>query len=448
MIRTVLAILFMAAAILSAPGGAAAQAPASVDEIFETHADIIIKGSRRTIEPAIAAFRDSGLPDAQTVLEKWREKEIWVRKADQRFFTVTTDDRRTYRLFDIVTGEPRGEAAKRELKQIKPNSGVRGLISSALVEFQLNDPDPAVRLESLTAIQRDADASQLAPLRASIERDLDPEIRAQKERLATLLTIQFATDPDERIAAIRAVSSDLGIDVRAALNPILDTKVDAYTEPPDANIARELEVGTDLTRAEAYALLVAQGAPAPISDDMQKAALAEHADGARVGGVPVASLVDPEARDRAYSALAAAGLVPPAPTAAERRDAVAAHRFFAVYDEPNAAVTDAARDALDSIGGTVTVFEMLDLSLDALSLASIYFLAAIGLAITFGVMRVINMAHGEFIMMGAYTGFVVQQVIPNFTVSILVALPLAFVITFMAGVALERLVIRYLYDRP
>jgi len=77
-----------------------------------------------------------------------------------------------------------------------------------------------------------------------------------------------------------------------------------------------------------------------------------------------------------------------------------------------------------------------------------YLLAAIWLAITFGVMRVIKMGHGEFIMMGAYTGFVVQQFIPDYTVSILVALPLAFAVTFAAGVALERLVIRWLYDRP
>ena len=58
---------------------------------------------------------------------------------------------------------------------------------------------------------------------------------------------------------------------------------------------------------------------------------------------------------------------------------------------------------------------MLDIGLDAISLASIYFLAAIGLAITFGVMGVINMAHGEFIMMGAYTGYVVQQIVPDYT---------------------------------
>jgi len=96
----------------------------------------------------------------------------------------------------------------------------------------------------------------------------------------------------------------------------------------------------------------------------------------------------------------------------------------------------------------VGLMQAADLALDALSLASIYFLAAIGLAITFGVMGVINMAHGEFIMMGAYTGYVVQQWIPDHTISILVALPLAFAITFGAGVAMERLVIRWLYHRP
>jgi urea transport system permease protein len=96
----------------------------------------------------------------------------------------------------------------------------------------------------------------------------------------------------------------------------------------------------------------------------------------------------------------------------------------------------------------LNVGKTLDLTLDALSLASIYFLAAIGLAITFGVMGVINMAHGEFIMMGAYTGYVVQQIVPDYTLSIIIALPMAFGVTFAAGVAMERLVIRHLYHRP
>ena len=63
-------------------------------------------------------------------------------------------------------------------------------------------------------------------------------------------------------------------------------------------------------------------------------------------------------------------------------------------------------------------------------------------------MGVINMAHGEFIMMGAYTGYLVQQYIPNYTISIILALPIAFAVTFFAGILMERLIIRHLYHRP
>ncbi len=176
--------------------------------------------------------------------------------------------------------------------------------------------------------------------------------------------------------------------------------------------------------------------------------LAANIDGGRVGSVPVAQLSTDEARTRAYAALAADGTVSALVTDADVQRAVASHVFFETYIDPSAEVTTAAANALKTIGAKVGVNQALDLTLDALSLASIYFLAAIGLAITFGVMGVINMAHGEFIMMGAYTGYVVQQVIPDHTVSILVAIPLAFAVTFAAGVAMERLVIRWLYSRP
>ena len=125
-----------------------------------------------------------------------------------------------------------------------------------------------------------------------------------------------------------------------------------------------------------------------------------------------------------------------------------AHVFFEAYKEPDNSITEAARKALDRIETRVAFSQAADLALDGISLASIYFLAAIGLAITFGVMGVINMAHGEFIMMGAYTGYVVQLFIPDYTLSLVVALPLAFAVTFGAGVAMERLVIRWLYHRP
>ena len=88
-----------------------------------------------------------------------------------------------------------------------------------------------------------------------------------------------------------------------------------------------------------------------------------------------------------------------------------------------------------------------------LSLGSVLLLAAIGLSITFGVMGVINMAHGEMVMIGAYATYVVQDYIrahhPDwFNASLFIAIPLAFVVTGLVGVAIERTIIRFLYGRP
>ncbi|MHB2166423.1 urea ABC transporter permease subunit UrtB [Alsobacter sp. R-9] len=88
-----------------------------------------------------------------------------------------------------------------------------------------------------------------------------------------------------------------------------------------------------------------------------------------------------------------------------------------------------------------------------LSLGSVLLLAAIGLAITFGVMGIINMAHGEMVMLGAYTTFVVQEFLRTkypglFDWSLAIALPLAFLVAGAVGIAIERGVIRYLYGRP
>jgi urea transport system permease protein len=88
-----------------------------------------------------------------------------------------------------------------------------------------------------------------------------------------------------------------------------------------------------------------------------------------------------------------------------------------------------------------------------LSLGSVLLLAAIGLAITFGVMGVINMAHGEMVMLGAYVTYVVQDIIRTshpglFDYSLAIALPLAFIFSGIVGIAIERSVIRFLYGRP
>lgn len=121
-------------------------------------------------------------------------------------------------------------------------------------------------------------------------------------------------------------------------------------------------------------------------------------------------------------------------------------------DQP-ASVTKAAASAIASIQSSLAVWSMAQNAWYGLSLGSVLLLAAIGLAITFGVMGVINMAHGEMVMIGAYTTFVVQEVIRTrypglFDYSLLIAVPLAFLVAGAIGVLIERSIIRFLYGRP
>ncbi len=109
----------------------------------------------------------------------------------------------------------------------------------------------------------------------------------------------------------------------------------------------------------------------------------------------------------------------------------------------------AAQKALGKIKQRANMADFAETLFFGLSLGSVLVLAAIGLAITFGVMGVINMAHGELIMLGAYTTYVVQTLMPNFIgASILVSIPLAFMVSAFVGILIERFVMRYLYGRP
>ena len=424
----------------------------NIQPILQQYQTDIAKSSRKTIGPAIDAIASSNLPQAQVVLETWAAKSMWMRKSDGLFFKGEKAESNEFRLTDFDSGAVVGTFPKKELKQLKPNSGIRAMIGTALVQFQLMDPNRDKRQAALISIQRDPEAALLFPLRASVDTEPDAALKAQKQRLERLLTIGYDTHIPARVAAIEEMSGDLGVDVRATLNPLVaTTRAVVIGEVPEGlNIATILTPGQNgFSQTEAYELLVTQGfAPRLISPDDVRTALSAHIVGGRVGGVPVAQLNLDEARARAYVALMEQGNVPPLVDDAQVRAALKIHSFYETYAEPSAEVTAAAKQALEAIDLKVGLNQTLDLTLDALSLASIYFLAAIGLAITFGVMGVINMAHGEFIMMGAYTGYVVQQIIPDHTISIIVAIPAAFAVTFAAGVAMERLVIRWLYARP
>jgi urea transport system permease protein len=119
------------------------------------------------------------------------------------------------------------------------------------------------------------------------------------------------------------------------------------------------------------------------------------------------------------------------------------------FVEKDANVRQAAEAAVQTIDHWRTFYSGIQTLFFGLSVGSVLVLIAVGLAITFGVMGVINMAHGELMMLGAYTTYVVQLVMPeHIGISILVAIPAAFIVSGLIGILMERTIIQFLYGRP
>jgi urea transport system permease protein len=119
------------------------------------------------------------------------------------------------------------------------------------------------------------------------------------------------------------------------------------------------------------------------------------------------------------------------------------------FAEKDDQVRQAAAAAVAGIDHWRSFYAGIETLFFGLSLGSVLVLIAIGLAITFGVMGVINMAHGEMMMLGAYTTYAVQLAMPgHIGISILVAIPAAFIVAGLAGILMERTIIRFLYGRP
>ena len=120
-----------------------------------------------------------------------------------------------------------------------------------------------------------------------------------------------------------------------------------------------------------------------------------------------------------------------------------------IAEEQDQAILSKAESVLSSIDSRISFYGFVETLFFGLSLGSVLVLAAIGLAITFGVIGVINMAHGELIMLGAYTTYVIQQMLPgSIGIALFISIPAAFVVSGLTGILIERTVIRFLYGRP
>jgi len=222
---------------------------------------------------------------------------------------------------------------------------------------------------------------------------------------------------DGAIAAIRLFAPDRG-ERLAAARSLQDGEDDGVLEPLQRALAAETDAGV----RQALALAVA--------------AITVRSD-------------DPAARLAAVRTLASSDRA----QVRTRLAAMVEQKADGSWAEPDDAVRTEARAALAEVSGRLARAEWFGRIFAGLSLGSILMLAAIGLAITYGLLGVINMAHGEMIMIGAYATYATQSVfrawVPEaFAWYPVAALPVAFVVAASVGILIERTVIRWLYGRP
>ena len=449
-------------------------ADTAFEDLLNRNATLIQKSSSKTIDPVLDEIQAYGGEDAARFLELWKNKKLFVLEETRELVVASPagkdqDGKKLLAISGFISRNDLGIVRAKAAKQIKPNSGVRAKIASALAPFQIKSDDPNIRSTALDTIYRRIHPLHLEPLRQAMALENNPVLKERMEKAYVLGIITHGTDIPKIVDSIYSLAGDLSLETRAILNPLLKSEIEiAKTIPTTGNIARvivpDISVRpsggmrvkpftitggeAELSLESAYQLLIDRElVPIPVNNGKRDKVLVAHINSGYIGNFEVSSLDTDAARNQAYDYLAQVNNLPRRIDEEHKKRTISEYVFFAKYDRPQA-ITDAAHEVLIGIQNKVRFFTLLDLVLDGLSLASIYFLAAIGLAITFGVMRVINMAHGEFIMMGAYTGYVIQLIIPSYTLSIIVALPAAFILTFVAGVLMERLVIRHLYKRP
>jgi urea transport system permease protein len=245
------------------------------------------------------------------------------------------------------------------------------------------------------------DAESGEPVPAGAPTDLAPvrinnRLRRVIEAALGALTL-MAPDPEKRLASAQAVFKSRDASALPALGQAIAKEADARVKrallEARAAVVLNLDDASDADKIEAIGVIRSRG-------DQDAVAL--------LAGVPAAS---------------------------------------------SPAVKTAATDATAAMQGGLALWNTVQNAWYGLSLGSVLALAAIGLAITFGVMGVINMAHGEMVMLGAYTTFVVQELIRArnpalFGYSLAIAIPLAFLVSGFVGILIERCIIRFLYGRP
>ncbi len=312
----------------------------------------------------------------------------------------------------------------------------------------------AQTLEELAARLPDGDFDERAAVVAEIGATGDPRAQALLELLA-----------DGDLAVLKAN----GRIVRIVEEGRDDFAFDLFTDEAHGEIGRrdatKIRVNNGLRRAIAAAIgMLTLRSPDPAVRIAAAQSIFDTGDPEQIAALDaaLAAEADPAVARAFREARAAAVLSSDRPAAekiaalgvlGDRGGRAALSRVIAAGRDADPAVAAAAAETRARLERSQALWDAARNVWFGLSLGSVLMLAAIGLAITFGVMGVINMAHGELVMLGAYTTFAVQEAIRSaapglFDWSLAIALPLAFLVSCGVGVAIERGVVRWLYGRP
>jgi urea transport system permease protein len=299
---------------------------------------------------------------------------------------------------------------------------------------RLADRSFPVKQEALQAIAASGDPRALAILKAL--RDGELQVRSEDQRVVVARKSAAGLRLTDPLSGDDLGEADAGSVKKIAVNNTMRTAlrggIAALTlESPDPGVrlsaARELIGSADPAVAPALRVRLGQEDDPAVTEALTLA-------------LGIADLSAPDSAARlAATADLGHNLDPRA------RNALAG----LLTSESDPEVRAAAERALAGIDTRLVWNARAETLFFGLSLGSVLVLAAIGLAITFGVMGVINMAHGELIMIGAYTTYLIQQAMPGLIdYSLLIATPAAFLVSGLFGIAIERTVIRFLYGRP
>ena len=328
------------------------------------------KSSSKTISPVIESLLELKSVGTEKFLSRWLKKELWFRKSDGLVVIAKKLEKKSYQIFDVVDEQLIEVIDKKKIKQIKPNSGVRAIISSALVQFQLLNADPIIRSKTLDSIARKPDEKFRMPLRKAIELENNLTIKNRMIRLEKLLTVRFEKNILQRVEVIRSFKNDLGIDVRGVLNQIIRTELKAKRSiPENINIARILEPETgaidrydfletknanrksdSFTDLNAYLMLVRERkAPEILTQSKIKDILTQQAEIGNIKREEAQSLDSYQKRKKLLVSLIKNGKVEAIVSKEDMKNIVTQYVFYEEYKESSKEVTNAATETLNII---------------------------------------------------------------------------------------------------